>query len=84
MISRVRTAGANLRPLRPTNKGGESKKQVASDQCHVCQVHSKKAARIELKMAPAVLTREIMQVVQISAQSEQLCESSCNNAWLGY
>ena len=47
---------------------------------HLGQVHSKKVALIELKMVPAVPRREIVHVVQISAQSEQLCESSYSNA----
>ena len=44
------------------------------------QVHSKKVARIELKMVPAVPRREIAHVIRFSAQSEQLCESFTNNA----
>ena len=47
---------------------------------HPGQVHSKKGARNELKMVPAVPKREIMQVLKFSAQSEQLCESFTLNA----
>ena len=74
---------ANLRPLRPTNKGG-GQKTIASDQCHVGQVHSKKVAWIELKMAEVIQKRKITQMLQFSAQSEQLCESFTLNALLGY
>ena len=47
---------------------------------HPGQVHSKKVAPIELKMVPAVTKRKIAHLVQISAQSEQLCKSFALNA----
>ena len=73
----------NQRPLFPTAMGVlDSKKwpRICSISKynivnHLDQVHSKKGARIELKMVPAVLRREIPHVVRFSAQSEQLCES---------
>ena len=42
---------------------------------HLGQVHSKKVAQIELKMAEVFQKRKIVHVVQFTAQSEQLCES---------
>ena len=53
-------------------------------QGHLGQLHSKKVARIELKMAELIQKREIAHMVQFSAQSEQLCESFALNALLGY
>ena len=63
-----------------TNKSGltlaESKK--------IGQVHSKKVAWIELKMAEVFQKRKIVQMLQFSAQSEHICESFTLNALLGY
>ena len=42
---------------------------------HVEQVHRVKGALIELKMAEVLQKRKMTQVLKISAQSEQLCES---------
>ena len=50
-------------------------------QGYLGQVHSKKVAPIELKMVPAVPKHEITHVVQISAQSEQLCERYSKFNW---
>ena len=50
-------------------------------QVYLGQVHNTKVARNELKMVPAVLKRKIAHVVQISAQSEQLCERYSKFNW---
>ena len=75
-ISRVRTAG-------PFSAQSEqlSYCELDPDGLGLCyRVHSMKGAPIELKMAPAVPKRKIAQLLKISAQSEQLCESFTLNA----
>ena len=84
---------ANPRPLCLANRGVvdmEKWPRICSNskynkgQGHLGQVHSKKVAPIEPKMAPAVTKREITHILKISVQSEQLCESFTLNAMLGY